>query len=413
MAQPVQLSKIEAVLMVRLQHFEQHTHNRLVFTEGVVCQPRLAGAGEANNTTLHRATRMDSGGSRLPVLRRLLCFISSIDAKMSRSCPPLSRNLAQLLPMSTTSGPPLAPHPRLSLSYHLFSTVTVVAWSIFITATLIILELAHRATWNYSRVADNEALPWAFSVLPGILRTIFDQGHGPITAMHLARLAVGSLDTSWTSANTWMEVFWLADRRWSGPVGLWTIFEAMFSLSWHSLHVPRVSFGFWLFAALSIVTLVTPLALSRAYHGTTADIRRQTTVSSVFMMDIGEVFDPLATSVSELQNLQIPYGIPIWGRGVSPTVQFRDTMYAANDERPTPSSGDWFISGNARRASMQLVGLRVAGGCEYFQANDITFESVCAATFGDDPRFIGEPSTNSFLHYANKNPRDTSEVRRL
>jgi len=304
-------------------------------------------------------------------------------------------------------------YTQVSPSYHLFSTVAVVAWSIFIIGTVMTFELTNRAMWNFDRVAASKPLPWGFIILPTILRTGFDQGHGPITAMHLARLAVGSLDTSWTSANTWMEVFWLADRRWAGPVGLWTIFEAMFSLSWHSLRVPRVSFGFWLFAALSIITLVTPLDLSRGYHGTTADIRRQTTVSSVFMMDVGEVFDPSDTSASGLQNLQIPYGIPIWGRGVPPTVQFRDTMYAEHDERPTPSSGDWFISGNSRRANMQLVGLRVSGGCEYLQANDGTFGSVCAATFGDDPLFIGEASTNSSRQCANNDPRNTSEVRRL
>jgi len=204
--------------------------------------------------------------------------------------------------------------------------------------------------------------------------------------MHLARLAVGSLDTSWTSANTWLEVFWLADRRWAGPFGLWTVFETFVTRKWRQLRGPRISIGFWLFAALSVVALVTPVALSRAYHVTTGEVERQVTVSRVYMMNVGEIFDSTKTSVSELPNPQTMYGTTIWQRGVAPAVQFRDSMYAKIDNRSSSNNGDWFISGNSRRSQMRLVGIRVSGGCELLQPS--TFEDICTANFGDSPSLV-------------------------
>lgn len=285
--------------------------------------------------------------------------------------------------MSTTSGPSLASHPRLSLSYHLFSTVTVVAWSIFITATLITLELTHRATWDYSRVANNEALPWAFSVLPSILRTIFDQGHGTITAMHLARLAVGSLDISWTSANTWMEVFWLSDRRWAGPFGLWMTLKTLISRKRRKLRGPHVSLGFWLLTMLSIVTLVTPVTLSRAYHVTMGLTKLETPTIQTSEMTTswrGKVAGDHAGML----------GRSIWVRGFAPALQFPDNMYAEPGVQASSTSGAWFITGWTDKATVPLIGIRVEGGCERILQDGMTLQDQCTATFGDGSNSTGE-----------------------
>jgi len=156
--------------------------------------------------------------------------ISCIHAEISCLFTPLffrtSRNPVE---MDQKLEPLSVGNTRVSPGYHLLTTIAVVVWSLFIVITLMIYELAHHATWNPDRVAAGRALPWGFTVLPSILRTVFDQAHGPITAMHLARLAVGSLDAPWASASTWMEVFWLSDRRWAGPLGLWMTFETLIS----------------------------------------------------------------------------------------------------------------------------------------------------------------------------------------
>lgn len=108
------------------------------------------------------------------------------------------------------------PSIKASPSYHLLSTIVVCSWGLFIILTIGIHEMAHRAMWDPDRLLlYGGYIPWVYrptSGLPSLLRTIFTQAHGPITAMHVARLAVAALDASWMSPNTWMEVFWLAER---------------------------------------------------------------------------------------------------------------------------------------------------------------------------------------------------------
>ena len=105
-------------------------------------------------------------------------------------------------------------------SYHLSSTFVLVVWSWFIAATVVIHELAHRTTWDYARVARGDGIPWVYrpgTGLPSILRTIFAQAHGSITAMHLARLAVDTLEVSWASPKTWL-VRIMYHCPWMGPL---------------------------------------------------------------------------------------------------------------------------------------------------------------------------------------------------
>jgi len=282
--------------------------------------------------------------------------------------------------MDPVPGPPLTHYTRLSPSYHLFSVTVAVAWSLFIVITLITHEVAHRAMWNPNRLATHTGLPWIFSVLPSILRTVFDQGHGPITAMHLARLAVGSLDTPWASPNTWMEVFWLADRRWAGPFGLWMTFKTLVSRKLHKLGGPQVSLGFWLFAALSIVALVTPVTLSRAYHVTTCEVERQIMVSGVSMVDL-DALESVGDRSRKLRR-QMVYGNDAWSRGMAPRLQYPDNIYAEVGVQITSNGGTWFITGSTNKTIMSLAGIRVAGGCEFVQPNNKTFRDLCGAAFG-------------------------------
>ena len=305
--------------------------------------------------------------------------------------------------MTLKPEPLSAPYTRASPSYHLFSTVSVIAWSLFILATLITHELAHHVTWDIDRIAARKSIPWAFNALPTILRTVFDQGHGPITAMHLARLAVDSLDAPWSSANTWMEVFWLADRRWAGPFGLWMTFETLVSRKLRKLGGPRVSLGFWLFAALSVVALVTPVTLSRAYHVTTGEVKRQIMVPNVATMSLTQL------GKFGTESLQRRHGNALWSRGVAIALQFPGNMYTEIDVRASPTSGAWLIAGNTNKTTMSLLGIRVAGGCEYVQRDNSTFQDLCTAAFGDGPSAIGELRVDLFYPLLTKT-LDRSEL---
>ena len=268
--------------------------------------------------------------------------------------------------MTSKPEPLSAQHIQASPSYHLFTTIIIIAWSVFIVVTLVTLELTHHATWDYDRVAARKPLPWVFSVLPGVLRTIFDQVHGSITAMHFARLAVGSLDVPWASANTWMEVFWLADRRWSGPVGLTKAFWTLISRKRKNLHGPRIAISFWFFAAISVTALVTPVALSRAYDLASSNVQRPIASAKVSMVDLS-ILGGLTDSV------QTTWGDQIMDRGVAPTSQFPDNMYAEIGVPKSSIRGSWFITGNANKTNMALVGVRVAGGCESLKS-ELTFQ---------------------------------------
>ncbi|KAK1234905.1 hypothetical protein PQX77_001867 [Marasmius sp. AFHP31] len=96
--------------------------------------------------------------------------------------------------------------------------------------------------------------------LPNILLTVFTQAHVPVTGMHLARIAVSAVQHR-NAPRTWRELFWLADRQWLGPIGIFrTIHESRY------FRGVRVSYTFFLFAITSVVALVTPLLLSQAYR---------------------------------------------------------------------------------------------------------------------------------------------------
>jgi hypothetical protein len=91
------------------------------------------------------------------------------------------------------------------------------------------------------------------------MMTIFAQGHTAVTGIHLGRLAISSLHYSALAPKTWAELFWAADHKWEGPLGL---LETL----WALLRIRRkISFTFLLFMTTSLVALFTPTVLDRAY----------------------------------------------------------------------------------------------------------------------------------------------------
>jgi len=280
-------------------------------------------------------------------------------------------------PLSTTAANP-------SHGYQLLSTIAIVAWCLFIGSMLIAHEVALRATWDFDHIAAKKDISWWFSSMLSLSRTVFAQGHGPITAMHLARLAVGSLDAPWASPTTWLHVFWLANRRWSGLQGVLTMFTSAFQLP-----KPRIIASF---SMLTVIALLTPGCLSLAYTTTEGYIERQITVSGVSMVDLAVL---VQRSNKFLQN---EAGEHIWSRGVAPAVQFPDNIYAGHYMSASSTGGSRFITGSANKTGMNLVGIRVAGGCEYLQDSDRTFQDRCTDAFSNATSIFGESLVNRFLY---------------
>ena len=288
---------------------------------------------------------------------------------------------------SSDSSTSPAPSLGQSSSYHLFSTIVIVAWTLFVGATVIVHELAVRVTWDPSRVATGADIPWVYRAgngLPSILRTVFAQAHGPITAMHLARLAITAPDISWASPKTWMEVCWLADRRWASPIGLgkigWTLASRRV----------RVSITFALLAALSIVALVTPVIMTRTYPVVTDDVAREVT-ASVSMLVLERLI-PLNNAD------QMNVGNELWSKGVTLPELLPRNAYAESDAHSLEAGGAWFFTGESSKSEMSLVGIRVAGGCEVVKTTSIgegAFEDLCTAEFGAgfDTDSIGNPTS--------------------
>jgi len=287
---------------------------------------------------------------------------------------------------------PLSSAPTRAVpNYHLFSTAVIVAWSLFIVITLITFELAHRATWNFDRVAAQKALPWGLNVLPSILRTVFDQVHGLVTAMHLARLAVGLLDAPRASPNTWLEVFWLADRRWAGPYGLYKTLENLFFRKLRKQRAPHISPGFWFFAALSVVTLVTPVTMSRAYHVITGEVESRFLVSSVSTVDHDRIRN---STFGDDRGKQVSMGSDIWGKGLVPAMQFPVNIYSDIDIKQSCSGGAMLATGWTNYTTMTISAVQVVGGCDYFQASDVTFEELCSSTIINGQNAICESQSS-------------------
>lgn len=247
-----------------------------------------------------------------------------------------------------------APHIGAQSSRHLLSTYFITAWVIFIIVTIVIHEIAHRAARDYYNslyLNLGFRVPWVYrhgTGLPSLLRTAFAQVHGPITAMHLTRLAVNTLECSWSSPKTWMEALWLADRRWAGPFGLgktcWTIASRRL----------RVSPSFIILAGLNIIALATPIVMTRAYFVATDDL------TDGFLLDVSMVDLPTLARLSP--EIQIETGNEIWNKGLSPVLMFPENTYTMPAAYYS-SQDSWFFTGESYSAESSLAGILVEGGC--------------------------------------------------
>ncbi|KAJ7161496.1 hypothetical protein C8R43DRAFT_993025 [Mycena crocata] len=231
----------------------------------------------------------------------------------------------------------------LRLGYYPTSLLILGVWLVFLILLVWLLESAVR---NGPRSLTQ---PWSYTTLPSLLITVFAQGHGAITAMHLARVSVSALHSPRTSPNTWAEVFWISDRAWQGPVGIFSTVVAASRLR------VRTSTHFILCAVTCLTALVTPIILSRAYPIRSISVSEDTTITP-FALDM--------TRMGAVDGYaEIGTGVGSWTTALSVADTYNTSVYLPPGASRTVDPTDFFFAGNIDGKTATLPGLRLSGQC--------------------------------------------------
>jgi hypothetical protein len=265
----------------------------------------------------------------------------------------MSRGLCVLMDVPFVDEGSFRPSKGAKLAYHPSSLVILGLWVAYIICLVVDLELSVR----HKEVDLSEHLPWRRMARTSQLLTVFAQGHGAVTSIHLGRLAMSSLQDPLLAPKTWAELFWAADHNWQGPVGISHTLGGKFRLR------RKISFTFLLFAATSLMAIFTPTALDRAYS---RDLNLMKNTTQAVRMD---TFDrqsmnrrPMNTSVAELQ-------LAVGGAAWTPYGQFDDmyhwqTYYGQKTQDNT--FDDRLITANLAdfgTLNGRLRGLEIIGDC--------------------------------------------------
>ena len=269
---------------------------------------------------------------------------------------------SQRVPHSDNKDPHAPTKYASTSSYYPLSVLVNAFWIALIATELFLLE---RSVAVASKAVSQ---PWYYSNngLPSFLLTIFAQGHGPITAMHLGRLAISGLQSSRMSPRTWIELFWLSDKKWAGPVGI------VLTL-WSSMKIRiRPSTTFILFSIISLIALTTPLVLNRAYPIRTIDVQVQRS------------FAPNTLTRSRLAAIdaynQEAAGAGAWVLNQTVFELFNATTYVPSGSLRNDSNvDDLFFAGDVEGMDMDLLGIRLQGGCHTVE-NQGNLEDFAAFT---------------------------------
>ncbi|KAL0568652.1 hypothetical protein V5O48_013331, partial [Marasmius crinis-equi] len=235
---------------------------------------------------------------------------------------------------------------------HPLSLILLILWAIFTIGLLCLLEGAVAHGPGSAGEDNNFDPPWTFTTLPTILLTVFTQAHIPITAFHLARIAVSALQNPNTTPNSWAELFWLADQEWKGPVGI--VKTALLSIRSRT----RASFIYILFATTCAIALVTPVLLSQAYRV------QQVLVTASHRIQLSAV---MFMPISSMEGLitQAPMGLASWETGLSVTDMYNASLFTPKDQprNTTLHPQDFFFGSDIGNASVTLPGFRLQGNC--------------------------------------------------
>lgn len=271
----------------------------------------------------------------------------------------------------STPGKHAGKHSRSEKAkFRLMSPAVLAVWIAFIIATLTLLDL------SVTRSRDSLTLPWWLNMdgLPDILSTLFIQLHAPITAMYLGRLALSAVQETIGSPNSVRELFWLCEKKWSGP-GVLSVVWAV------AARKVRVSAAFSLFTFIMVIALITPIMFDRAF------------VIDSSSAQISNTYFPDTLSIANLAFVngfdQLDTGGGAWDTQATPLELFNRTTYVPPyDGQIRPStSNDYFFAGDAQNYFASLPGVHITGSC---QAQDVTaigdladFKAYCTAQLPD------------------------------
>jgi hypothetical protein len=196
---------------------------------------------------------------------------------------------------------------------------------------------------------------------PGLLITLFAQGHVLVTAWHLSRLGISSFDNRRIGPKTWLEMFWLSGKQWQNPLWLKTFYSAK---KRHGAKL-QISITFIMFVFAIVVTLPAPLVLKKAYVQAPiethyADYQYSPSISSLFP-NASNALDPYT---------QLNIGQNAWASGfnVVDTYPFRvfappGTDLLSSDYNASVLSDIVFSADMDPGAYGELPGIRVQSFC--------------------------------------------------
>ncbi|CAL1711035.1 unnamed protein product [Somion occarium] len=175
--------------------------------------------------------------------------------------------------------------------------------------------------------------------------------------MHLARVAVSSLQYPSSAPRTWRELFWMADRSWAEPVGIaYTAYQGL------RLRV-RTSVTFILFSTTRVIALITPVILTKAYPMRSVDVVQDIQIR------------PSTMSFEKMEHvdgyLQVGAGMGSWGTALLILDVYNTSTFTPPDAVREGDPEDFFFAGDVRDATAVLPGLRLQGRCTPINASSL------------------------------------------
>jgi hypothetical protein len=234
---------------------------------------------------------------------------------------------------------------NFSLAYHPFSLIVFLIWTAFITALITLLELSAAAA------PTSVHQPWYYNWLPGVLLTIFAQGHVAVTAMYLARLGMSALHIQGYSPASWAELFWQADRKWQGPLGILSMIYQKISMR------AKLSVTLTLLAGTCMIATITPVLMLRAYPITAVAVATQT------LLQLNAFWPPQIETIESY--LQVATGGGAWTTGTSVLSVYNSSVFIpVGTARVDTEVNDIFFVGDTLGADAEMNGVRTRGQCQ-------------------------------------------------
>jgi hypothetical protein len=236
----------------------------------------------------------------------------------------------------------------LKLEYYPFTLIIICLWLGYIAATFTVLELAAKRRLHSIGGVGSD-------FFPALLLTIFAQGHSAVTAMHLARLAISTLQNPSIAPKTWAEVFWMTDQNWQGPFGVFETIMGMRTLR------TKISSTFIVFTLTALVALLTPSVASRAYPLATIEYQGVVAIRAT-------VLSPKALDFV-VRRTQLAVGAGGWISGRAAEEVYRSQAYSNIHDPNETQANKILFSGDLREFNGTIPGLLHYGTCSPMDAD--------------------------------------------